>query len=148
MIAEQDPSAAADAAEDDDLIFYMMWLAVIAFFWVSNLFAAIGTITMSRAVADNYWHDPEADEPLSLSPTLSALKGTLVYHLGSAIFGALVIAIVNLVRAILQYDPLSIHPANAPADPPAHQPASHSQPASQPGRQIDSGLRCWCPQAI
>jgi len=130
VIAEQDPSAAADAAEDDDLIFYMMWLAVVAFFWVSNLFAAIGTITMSRAVADNYWHDPEADEPLSLSPTLSALKGTLVYHLGSAIFGALVIAIVNLVRAILQYDPLSIHPVNASADPPAHQPASHSQPAT------------------
>eukprot|EP01046_Picozoa_sp_COSAG06_P048201 COSAG06_NODE_7158_length_2604_cov_0.969661_1_plen_849_part_10 len=103
IVAEATPEAAADAAEEDNLAFYMMWVAFFGFLWTANMFAGIGTIVMSRSVADNYWHDPEDTHPLPTMPTVNALKGTLFYHLGSAIFGGLLIAIIQLIRAIIEY---------------------------------------------
>ena len=96
-------AGALEADDDTDYITYMFAVALFGFFWTTNLFQAIGTIVMSRAVADNYWHDPETDGELPLSPTITALKGTLLYHTGSAIFGALIVAIINMMRATLQY---------------------------------------------
>ena len=53
VVAVGDPAAAAHAASQDDLIFYMLWVARFGFFWVTNVFQAIGTITMARSIADN-----------------------------------------------------------------------------------------------
>ena len=103
IVAEATPEAAADAAEEDNLAFYMMWVAFFGFLWTANMFGGIGTIVMSRSVADNYWHDPADTHPLPAMPTVNALKGTLFYHLGSAIFGGLLIAIIQLIRAIIEY---------------------------------------------
>jgi hypothetical protein len=98
------PEEAASATEEANLVFYMMWVAFFAFLWTANTLSGIGTIVMSRSVADNYWHDPSDEQhPLPRSPTLNALAGTLFYHVGSAIFGGLLIAIVQLVRAIIEY---------------------------------------------
>jgi|EP01046_Picozoa_sp_COSAG06_P014931 hypothetical protein len=103
VVAQEDPDAAVAAAEEENLAFYMMWVALFGFFWTAQLFAGIGTIVMSRSVADTYWHDPKGDHEKPMFPTLNALKGTLMYHMGSAIFGALLVAIVQLLRTIIEY---------------------------------------------
>lgn len=110
VVKSADPAAAADAAQEDNLAYYMMWVALFGFLWTVNVFSGVGTIVMSRSVADTYWHDPTPPvgsstplHPLPLSPTLNALRGTLIFHVGSAIFGGLLIAIVQLVRAIIEY---------------------------------------------
>lgn len=103
IVAEATPEEAAAAADESNLTFYMMWVAFLGFLWTANMLSGFGTIVMSRSVADNYWHDPEDEHQLPASPTLNALKGTFIYHLGSAIFGGLLIAITQLVRAIIEY---------------------------------------------
>eukprot|EP01043_Picozoa_sp_COSAG02_P051543 COSAG02_NODE_5439_length_4329_cov_5.535225_3_plen_639_part_01 len=44
IVAEATPEAAADAAEEDNLAFYMMWVAFFGFLWTANMLAGIGTI--------------------------------------------------------------------------------------------------------
>ena len=84
----------------------MIWLVLFGFFWTVNLFSGLGTIIVSRAVADKYFEREEeldeGEEPIKW-PTLHAIKGTFLYHFGSAVFGALLIAIVQLVDAIINY---------------------------------------------
>lgn len=110
VVATEDPSAATDAAEAEDLNFYMMWVVLFGFFWTVNLFAGLGTIIVSRAVADKYFErEEDMDEDVKPTdcghrwPTYTAIKQTVRYHSGSAVFGALLIAIIQLVRAIIEY---------------------------------------------
>ena len=55
---------------------------------------------MSRAVADNYWHNPETDGELPLSPTITALKGTNVDADGDLITDIATAAGVRIIDII------------------------------------------------
>ncbi|KAL8625988.1 hypothetical protein ACOMHN_012580 [Nucella lapillus] len=77
---------------------YMLFM----FFWLMNFVVALGQMTLAGAFASYYWaFNKERDMPAM--PVLSALGRCFRYHLGSLAFGSLLIALVQMVRAFLEY---------------------------------------------
>ncbi|KAK3747927.1 hypothetical protein QZH41_008845, partial [Actinostola sp. cb2023] len=84
---------------------HLLRMQVYHFFgwlWIMNFIIALGQCVLAGAFASWYFafHKPE-DVPAL--PILSSLWRTLRYHTGSLAFGAAIIAIVQLIRAILEY---------------------------------------------
>jgi len=78
----------------------LFWVHLFGVLWVVEFVKACAWITMSGAVC--YWYffkdDPEKKEAF---PLLNSCRRVVRYHLGSAAFGALVIAICQLLRYML-----------------------------------------------
>ncbi|OXB52671.1 hypothetical protein ASZ78_015936, partial [Callipepla squamata] len=71
-------------------------------FWLANFAIALGQVTLAGAFASYYWafrkpHDMPA------FPLFSSFGRALRYHTGSLAFGALILAIVQIIRVILEY---------------------------------------------
>ncbi|XP_076454555.1 choline transporter-like protein 2 [Babylonia areolata] len=77
---------------------YMLFM----FFWLMNFVVALGQMTLAGAFASYYWAFNK-DRDMPSLPVLSSLGRCFRYHLGSLAFGSLVIALVQLVRAFLEY---------------------------------------------
>jgi len=73
-----------------------MWL------WLMNFIIALGQVTLAGSFASYYWAFNKPTDIPSL-PLLSSLGRALRYHIGSMAFGALIIAIIQFVRMILEY---------------------------------------------
>eukprot|EP00002_Diphylleia_rotans_P025469 TRINITY_DN5038_c0_g1_i3.p1 TRINITY_DN5038_c0_g1~~TRINITY_DN5038_c0_g1_i3.p1 ORF type:complete len:565 (+),score=95.56 TRINITY_DN5038_c0_g1_i3:86-1780(+) len=69
--------------------------------WSVNTIIAITQCSIAGAIASWYWTLDKSKAPLA--PVISSFYRVLRYHLGSMIFGALIIAIVQFIRAILAY---------------------------------------------
>ena len=80
-------------------------MAVYHFFgwlWMMNFVIALGECVLAGAFASWYFAFHKPDDVPAL-PVLSALGRTLRYHTGSLAFGAAIIAIVQFIRAVLEY---------------------------------------------
>jgi hypothetical protein len=79
------------------MIIYLLF----GFLWTLNFILGLYDVTVSGAIADWYWsfHGKEL-KPLGV---LRSFGRVLRYNLGSVIFGALLIAIVQFIRIALQY---------------------------------------------
>jgi choline transporter-like protein 2/4/5 len=51
----------------------------------------------SGAIGTYYWSRGDSQQ-LPARPLLTAMKNTIVYHMGSIAFGALIIAIIQFIR--------------------------------------------------
>ncbi|XP_032829202.1 choline transporter-like protein 4 isoform X1 [Petromyzon marinus] len=81
------------------------WLQVFnvfAFLWLMNFVIALGQCTLAGAFASYYWafHKPR---DLPALPVAASFMRAFRYHTGSLAFGALIIAIIQLIRIILEY---------------------------------------------
>jgi hypothetical protein len=79
---------------------------VFGVLWAIEFIKACAWITMSGAVCYWYFFKNPTDHPTAPGdpqrfPLLNAFKRTVIYHMGSAAFGALIIAICQLIRYIL-----------------------------------------------
>ncbi|CAL1537804.1 unnamed protein product [Lymnaea stagnalis] len=80
----------------------MLIFMLFMFFWLMNFVIALEQMTLAGAFASYYWAwDKEKDIPTF--PLWSACYRSLRYHMGSLAFGSLIIAIVQMIRAILEY---------------------------------------------
>ncbi|GFR50844.1 hypothetical protein Agub_g13116 [Astrephomene gubernaculifera] len=70
--------------------------------WTNQVIVGFSCVTIAGAVGHYYWSRGES-AGMPAFPVLSALKNTVVYHMGSICFGAAIIAIIQLIRAILEY---------------------------------------------
>ncbi|CAG5121002.1 unnamed protein product [Candidula unifasciata] len=70
--------------------------------WVLNFIVALGQTTLAGAFSSYYWAW-EKPKDIPLFPVLASLHRALRYHLGSLAFGSLIIAVVQLVRVVLEY---------------------------------------------
>jgi hypothetical protein len=68
--------------------------------WSHAFILAVGNLVIAGAAAD--WFLTEDKKVLHL-PAVASLKRTVRYHLGTAAFGSLLIAIVQLVRWVFRY---------------------------------------------
>lgn len=69
-------------------------------YWSLNFLLAIGEATIAGAVACWYWVHDKHQVPSF--PVLTSIKHILRYHLGSLLFGSLILSIVQFVRFLLQ----------------------------------------------
>lgn len=90
-----------DFATDEDL-FRMQIYHLFGWFWLLNFIMALGMCVLAGSFASYYWAwDKKTDIPKFA--VASSFYRTLRYHTGSLAFGSLIIAIVQLIRAALEY---------------------------------------------
>uniref|UniRef100_A0A8C2Q112 Choline transporter-like protein n=1 Tax=Cyprinus carpio TaxID=7962 RepID=A0A8C2Q112_CYPCA len=78
--------------------FYNLFL----FFWCANFVTALGQVTLAGAFASYYWAFKKPDD-IPAFPIFNSLGRALRYHTGSLAFGSLILAIVQIIRVILEY---------------------------------------------
>ncbi|XP_069497998.1 choline transporter-like protein 5 isoform X3 [Ambystoma mexicanum] len=75
---------------------------VFVFLWLVNFAIALGQCTLAGAFASYYWaFSKPADIPTC--PLFSSFGRAIRYHTGSLAFGSLILAIVQMIRVILEY---------------------------------------------
>ncbi|KAL0230562.1 hypothetical protein PCE1_004120 [Barthelona sp. PCE] len=74
---------------------------VFALFWILCFFSALSQITTAGAVAEWYFY-PSEDKSGMSSPVWGSFMRAWHYNLGSVAFGALLVAILMLIRFILR----------------------------------------------
>ncbi|XP_069088525.1 choline transporter-like protein 5 isoform X4 [Pleurodeles waltl] len=75
---------------------------VFVFLWLVNFAIALGQCTLAGAFASYYWaFNKPADIPAC--PLFSSFGRAIRYHTGSLAFGSLILAIVQMIRIILEY---------------------------------------------
>jgi len=91
------------AVDSDDALFYMMWYNLFGFLWTNQLIQAISMCTIAGAVSRWYWARSKTPDDMGKFPIAQSLKYCFRYHFGSLLFGAFLVAVVQLARAILMY---------------------------------------------
>jgi len=86
----------------DDNILRLQIFHLFGWFWIMNFIIAFGQCALAGAYASWYWAwDKKTDVPKL--PLMYSMGRTLRYHCGSLAFGSLIIAIVQIIRAALEY---------------------------------------------
>ncbi|XP_015265930.1 PREDICTED: choline transporter-like protein 2, partial [Gekko japonicus] len=75
---------------------------VFMFFWLANFVIALGQVTLAGAFASYYWAFKKPDD-MPAFPLFSSFGRALRYHTGSLAFGSLILAIVQIIRVLLEY---------------------------------------------
>lgn len=75
---------------------------VFGLFWSMFFISAFGEMVLAGAFASWYWAFDKSKDVPSLPVTYSFGR-TLRYHIGTIAFGSLIIAIVRMIRVILEY---------------------------------------------
>ncbi|XP_053153505.1 choline transporter-like protein 2 isoform X2 [Hemicordylus capensis] len=83
------------------LIIFQIYNAFM-FFWLANFVIALGQVTLAGAFASYYWAFTKPDD-MPAFPLFSSFGRALRYHTGSLAFGSLILAIVQIIRVILEY---------------------------------------------
>ncbi|KAH9500274.1 hypothetical protein Btru_073598 [Bulinus truncatus] len=85
-----------------DYTIYLQIFNLFMLFWLVNFVSALGQLTLAGAFSSYYWAFDKSKDIPSL-PLLGSFYRCFRYHLGSLAFGSLLIAIVQIIRAILEY---------------------------------------------
>ncbi|XP_036385684.1 choline transporter-like protein 2 isoform X1 [Megalops cyprinoides] len=83
-------------------LIFLQFYNVFLFFWCANFVTALGQVTLAGAFASYYWAFKKPDD-IPSNPILSSLGRALRYHTGSLAFGSLILAIVQVIRVVLEY---------------------------------------------
>ncbi|XP_033927797.1 choline transporter-like protein 2 isoform X2 [Melopsittacus undulatus] len=71
-------------------------------FWLCNLSIALGQVTLAGAFASYYWALRKPQD-IPAFPLFSSFGRALRYHTGSLAFGSLILAVVQVIRVMLEY---------------------------------------------
>ncbi|KAJ8039263.1 Choline transporter-like protein 2 [Holothuria leucospilota] len=85
-----------------DYTIYLQFYNLFMLFWLVNFVIALGQMTLAGAFASYYWAFTKPQD-IPDCPVYQSLKRSLRYHLGSLAFGSLIIAIIQVIRVILEY---------------------------------------------
>lgn len=86
----------------DQYIIAMQVFMVFMFLWIMNFIIALSQMTLAGAFASYYWAWNKPDD-IPAFPLATALYKSLRYHLGSLAFGSFIIAVVQMIRLVLEY---------------------------------------------
>ena len=103
-VVEASSNSTVPVSADESVVFYMFWYHLLGFLWANQLIQAISMTTVAGAYS--YWYFYNTDEEKKGGVRLAflkSLKRVVRYHIGSMAFGALVVALVQFVRAVLAY---------------------------------------------
>nr|KAF6508113.1 solute carrier family 44 member 5 [Rousettus aegyptiacus] len=75
---------------------------LFVFLWLINFVIALGQCTLAGAFASYYWALKKPDD-IPPYPLFSAFGRAIRYHTGSLAFGSLILALIQMIRIILEY---------------------------------------------
>ncbi|XP_050674068.1 choline transporter-like 2 isoform X2 [Leptidea sinapis] len=82
-------------------IIYLHLVNLLGFFWMMSFISGVTDMMLASTFSTWYWTFRKKDLPFFT--LTSGIYRTLRYHLGTVAFGALIIAIVQVIRVILEY---------------------------------------------
>jgi hypothetical protein len=85
--------------EFSDNVNQLGWFLIFCFYWTSSFILAIGEMAVSMAISKWYFTVDKSD--VTQHVPFVALWSTIIYHLGTCAFGSLIIAIIKLLRSLL-----------------------------------------------
>jgi len=80
---------------------WMQMINVFGLYWGLFFFTAFGELVLAGVFAEWYWSNDKSYMPSCVLG--SALWNATVFHLGTIAFGSLIIAIIRMIRTILEY---------------------------------------------
>ncbi|XP_067238759.1 choline transporter-like protein 2 isoform X2 [Chanodichthys erythropterus] len=83
-------------------LIFIQFYNVFLFFWCANFVTALGQMTLAGAFASYYWAFKKPQD-MPAFPLCASLGRSLRYHTGSLAFGSLILAIVQIIRVLLEY---------------------------------------------
>ncbi|XP_026069857.1 choline transporter-like protein 2 isoform X2 [Carassius auratus] len=83
-------------------LIFLQFYNVFLFFWCANFVTALGQMTLAGAFASYYWARSKPND-MPAFPLFASLGRSLRYHTGSLAFGSLILAIVQIIRVLLEY---------------------------------------------
>mmetsp|Transcript_44743 Transcript_44743/g.140297 ORF Transcript_44743/g.140297 Transcript_44743/m.140297 type:complete len:636 (-) Transcript_44743:141-2048(-) len=83
----------------DDDVQNQGWFLLFVFFWTTQFIVAFGQIVVAFAISS--WYFTKDKGSIGNTTLYTAIKATTVFHTGTAAFGSLIIAIIQMIRAIL-----------------------------------------------
>merc|ERR1711871_1557685 len=86
---------------DDSAVQKLWWYHLFGLLWTQQLINAIAMLTIAGAVS--HWYFTDDKTQLGHAPVLGAFRRAWRYHLGSACFGALLVAIIQFIRCVVKY---------------------------------------------
>jgi choline transporter-like protein 2/4/5 len=81
----------------------LLWYHLFGLLWTNALIDAISMCSIAGAVSKWYWSKEKSVKEMGLFPLGKAFYNCFRYHMGSLCFGALIIAIIQMIRIILTY---------------------------------------------
>ncbi|XP_063747673.1 choline transporter-like protein 5-B isoform X4 [Eleginops maclovinus] len=72
------------------------------FLWLVNFTIALGQCTLAGAFASYYWALKKPND-IPACPLYSSFSRAIRYHTGSLAFGSLILAVVQMIRIVLEY---------------------------------------------
>ena len=84
----------------DGMVEGMAWFLLFSAFWTSNFIVAVGDLVVAMSVARWYFHKDK--RRVGSCTVFGSICNTLLYHTGTLAFGSLLIAIVQIIRVILE----------------------------------------------
>ncbi|XP_068615329.1 choline transporter-like protein 5-B [Brachionichthys hirsutus] len=75
---------------------------LFVFLWLVNFVIALGQCTLAGAFASYYWALKKPND-IPACPLYSSFSRAIRYHTGSLAFGSLILAVVQMVRIVLEY---------------------------------------------
>ena len=85
-----------------NFLLYLQLYMLFGLLWVSNYIIALGECTIAGSFASYYWAWNKSKD-IGLFTTPASFARAILFHTGSLAFGALIIAIIQLIRIILAY---------------------------------------------
>ena len=83
---------------DEDLQ-YMSLYHLFGIFWTTQFIVGLGVMFTAGAIAAYYWQR----ESMPKSPIRRSIHRAVRYHVGSIALGSFIVAVVQFIRAVLQY---------------------------------------------
>lgn len=83
----------------DDFVENCGWYFLFCFFWTSNFIVAIGEIIIAMCVGK--WYFTRDKSRLRSCMILQSMSIAMYYHIGTAAFGSAIIAVIQIIRAII-----------------------------------------------
>ena len=71
------------------------------YLWTVEFAKAVGMLTIAGAIASDYWITNDLFRPSM--PLMGSFYRSLRYHSGSAAYGAMIIAVIRLIRYVMMY---------------------------------------------
>ena len=80
---------------------WMQWYNLFGFYWGMFFVSALSEMVLAGAFAQWYWTFRKEEAPCCVLHL--SLANAVVYHLGTLAFGSCIIAVVRMIRTVLEY---------------------------------------------
>jgi Plasma-membrane choline transporter len=85
--------------EFNDFVKYCGWYLLFCLFWTANFIVAVGDMILALAVAHYYFTRDKLR--IGSWTVMTSMWQVVLYHAGTCAFGALILSIVQIIRAII-----------------------------------------------